>query len=1002
MRMLHALGVLPWLAGVPSFAQLPTDTLPGLNSTTSPGPKFGTVLDAASRKPAEAPHPPPLADARTATSGTIPPKGSGPNSPPPSSLASPSGPSKGPLLDRTPHSPDPPAQATAEFQQQQPFDLTPGRQIFPLDQKDAPLFTVDDELILQLRIRGFDSADTLIAYGSREALYLPFGELTRILDLAIRISDDGHYASGWFLDEERKLTIDLRQRELRTAKGNRPLDRADAMAFEGELYLRSEIIADILPIKVEPNLRSQAILLTTLEPFPFEERLRREMERAKLGKRRTPNEAERWTRQETPWLPISVPMGDIELRPISDSTKGARLEGDLRLSGDIAYLTGQSYFSASTQDGLVSSLIQIGRRDVDGDLLGPLAATEFQLGDVATASMPVGLRGRAGRGGFVTNRPFESASVFEQIDLRGILPSGYEVELYRNDILIGSVANAPNGQYEFLEIPVDYGLNVFRFVFYGPQGQRREEVRRVSVGDGRLSSGKLEYDFGAIQRGENLLGVHGPDFRPTEGYGRWQAAGRVSYGLSEEFTALASLAFFDEDDDGGFIGTASLRSGVGGLALRADAALSDGGSYAVGLGTGGRLLGGAFALSHFEYGGGFIDELRSNNRDPLSRATELDLNTTVKIGGATKTVIPVAARLRNIEYFDGRSDMRALLRGSARFSGLVVSNNLEYLRASNRDGDGFSQLGGSFDLTTFRRSRTQARASVGYRLMPGAELTNVAAEIDRQIDDRTVVNGRASYSFNGGGLGLGASSIREFDRFSVAFDGNYGFGLKNYSAAIRLGFSFGRDPLTGEFFLARPGQASSGGVSLRAFQDMDGDSVFSDGDIALENVGFTVSNNVGATRADGTTRLTHLGHGNRATVQVDPTTLPDILMVPVERGIEFVPRAGRFHVMDFPIVAQSEIEGTVSFRGNSRGRGVSGLRLVLVDGTGKVGGNARSERGGYFFFEEIKPGSYELVIDRGQAERLGICMADAAPVTVGPEGSIQSLEIEVHECAQQM
>ena len=951
MRVLGAFGVLTWLAGAPSLANVPTKEDLSSNDAI-------------------------LAEARKPTPVSATPASAG-------------------------VSPLPPGvkMAASNAQSQQPFDLTPGRQIFPVDKGDLPLFTVDDELILQLRIKGFDSSDTLIAYGSREALYLPLGELTRILDLAIRISDDGHYASGWFLAETRKLTVDLRQRRIVTPDGIRPLKPDDAMAFEGEMYLRSEIFPEILPVALEPNLRSQSILLTTQEPFPFEERLLRETERAKLGTRRTLGEAESWTRQETPWLPISVPMGDVELRPVSDSAKGARIEGDLRLSGDVAYLTAQTYFSATSQDGLVASLVQAGRRDVDGDLLGPLSATEFQFGDVATTSMPVGLRGRSGRGGFVTNRPFESVSVFEQIDLRGILPSGYEVELYRNDILVGSVAKASNGQYEFLEIPLDYGLNVFRFVFYGPQGQRREEVKRVSVGDGRLSKGKLEYDVGAIQRGVNLLGVNGPEFNPSEGYGGWQAAGRVSYGLSEKITALASVAMIDQEEDGGLVGTAGVRTGFGGLALRADTAFASGGRFAMGIGTGGRLLGGAFALSHFEYGGGFVDELRSNNRDPLSRATELDINTTLKVGGAVNA-IPVAARLRNIAYFDGRSDMRALVRGSARMAGLVLSNNLEYQRATNRDGTGFTQLGCNFDLATFRRSRTQARASVGYRIMPEVELANVSGEIDRQLDEHTMVNARASYAFNGGGLGLGASAIREFERFSLAFDGNYAFELKNYSAAVRLGFSFGRDPLTREFFLARPGQASSGGVSLRAFQDMDGDGIFGEGDAVLENVDFTVHNNVGTTKADGTARLTHLGHGNRATVQVDPTTLPDILMVPVERGVEFVPRAGRFHVMDFPIVAQSEIEGTVSFKGAKQGRGVSGLRLQLVDTDAKIRGTARSERGGYFFFEQVLPGSYQLAVDPEQAGKLGICISDAERVEVGAEGSIQSFDIEVRECEQ--
>ena len=132
---------------------------------------------------------------------------------------------------------------------------------------------------------------------------------------------------------------------------------------------------------------------------------------------------------------------------------------------------------------------------------------------------------------------------------------------------------------------------------------------------------------------------------------------------------------------------------------------------------------------------------------------------------------------------------------------------------------------------------------------------------------------------------------------------------------------------------------------------------------------------------------------------MDPTTLPDILMAPVERGVEFIPRAGRFHVMDFPIVAQSEIEGTVAFKGGKQGRGVSGLRLQLVDRNGKIRGAARSERGGYFFFEQVLPGSYELAIDPAQADKLGICISDGERVEVGAEGSIQSLDVEVRECS---
>jgi hypothetical protein len=879
-------------------------------------------------------------------------------------------------------------------QQQQNLDIRPGTQAFPIDES-KPAFTIDDELILQLKIKGIDATDTIVAYGTREAIYLPLGETARILDLAIRVSDDGNYANGWFLEESRTLTINLREQALNTRSGRRPLKPGDAQAFDGEMFLRSELFEEIFPLEMKPNLRVQAIYLATLEPFPFEERMKREAERARLGSRGEHPQQERWPKQETPWLAASLPLTDVELRAVSDSALGDRIEGDLRISADLAFMTAQSYFSATTRDGLVASLVQLGRRDAEGGLLGPLNATDFQFGDVATSSMPLGLRGQAGRGSYITNRPFQNASVFEQIDLRGVLPNGYEVELYRNDILIGSITSAANDQYEFLEVPVDYGLNVFRLVFYGPQGQRREEVRRVTVGDGRLTKGQLEYDVGVVQRGENLLGVRGPNFNPLEGFGSWQAAARLSYGLNSRVTAVTSLAYFEQEGGDLSVATAGLRTGFGALAFRADGAVGSDGSTALGFGVGGRVLGGAFTLSHFEYGGGFRDEIRSNSRDPLRRASELDFNGNIKFSG---TSIPIATRIRHTEFADGRADTNAILRSSYRLPGVVLSNALEFSRNTSPDGSSFSQLIGNFDLATFRRSRIQMRASMGYSLLQGPEITNISGELDYQIDDRTIVSGQAFYSFRTGEFGFGGSAVREFDKFTLAFDGNYAFEQKSYSVALRIGFGFGRDPLRRKLFVAPPGQASSGAVSLRAFQDLDGNGTFGEGDVPLKDVEFSVFNNTATTNDQGMARLLQLGNGNPVAVQVDPSSLPDIMMAPVTRGLEIVPRSGRFHVMDFPIVALSEIEGTITFEGKDTARGVSGLRLVLLDNKGEVAASVRTERGGYYVFEQIKPGTFRLALDLDQAKRLGICITSAATIEIAPTSDIHTLNAVVREC----
>jgi len=874
-------------------------------------------------------------------------------------------------------------------------DLTPGRQAFPVEQSD-PLFDYDDELILQLRVASTSATETIIAYGTRSGVYLPLGEMARLLDLPIQVSDDGHYASGWFLSEERTLTVDLRQSLIVNPEGTSGVERTMAQAFDGELFLRADVMASLFPLEIETDLRSQAVILTTLEPFPFEERMRRRAERDRLNLRTNRPEPERWPREETPWAALSVPMADLEIRAVSDTARGIRGETDIRLAGDLAFLTAQSFISATTRDGLTAAIVELGRRDADADLLGPLEATEFSVGDVATRAMPLGLRGASGRGAFVSNQSFDGISVFDEIDFRGVLPSGYEVELYRNDVLLGSTQERVNGQYEFLQIPVDYGLNVFRLVFYGPQGQRREEVRRVSVGDGRLAPGKFEYTAGTVQRGVNLLGVEGPDFRPDIRFGDWQVIGEVAYGLSSDITASASAAFFEELGQQRWIATAGVRTGIGGLAVRGDVGVSDGGGNAFGFGLGGRALGGGFKLTHFEYSGPFIDEVRAIGSQPLERATELDFNTSLGLGG--DTYLPITFRGRRTEYQDGRTQTNAIARASLRLPGIISSNTLSYSNLSAPETGGFAQLVGNFDLATFNRSSTQIRGSVGYRVHPDPMITQIGAEVSRAIDDRTVVRASAAYTFENGGAVVGLSAIREFDRFTLALDSQYDFERNDHAVALRVNLSFGRDPLRGQFFVARPGMASSGSAAVRAFHDLDGDRVFGPGDTPLPDVIFSASNNTAQTDENGLARLGDLGNGNRAVIQVDPSSLPDIFMAPVTRGVEIVPRAGRFHTTDFAIIELSEVEGTVNFAEDSNARGVSGLRLQMVDKSGEVIDFVRTERGGYFFFERVQPGTYELIIEPEQAARLNLCLASTEDLRIGNISDILSVDLTVATC----
>jgi hypothetical protein len=306
------------------------------------------------------------------------------------------------------------------------------------DAPGAMPFSADDELILQISTANGAVDDTITAYGTRSAVYLPLGEISRLLDLAIVVSDDGHYASGWVIDQKRLLALNLREGTLRLDGTEIRLEPRDATAFDGELYLRAERFAQLMPLTLNVDLRAQTVTIKTLEPFPFEQRAARDAAREHLASRSSSRAGAHMARETTPWRALTLPLGDVELRGASDSTLGTRTESDIRLAGDLAFMTARTFASISSRDGLNAARVELGRRDPDGHLLGPLRATEFQLGDVSTSALPMGLRGIGGRGIIVTNAPLERVSVFDKIDLRGDLPDSYEAELYRNNTLISS------------------------------------------------------------------------------------------------------------------------------------------------------------------------------------------------------------------------------------------------------------------------------------------------------------------------------------------------------------------------------------------------------------------------------------------------------------------------------------------------------------------------------------------------------------------------------------
>jgi hypothetical protein len=856
----------------------------------------------------------------------------------------------------------------------------------------TPTFTQDDELILLIRTQRLVLGESVTGYGTRAGVYLPLGELSRVLDLAIIIGPDGDTASGWFISENRTFALSLSAKEAVVAGKRFALSADDAVARDGEIYVRTDRLAQWLPIKIDVSLSALEVRLTTLEPFPFETRIERDAARDRLRSLGA-GSVERLPFEATPFKALTVPAIDVVARLAQSGQRGTEYQYDVRASGDLAFMAANLFVGGSDRDGLSSARLSLGRMDPEGRLLGPLRARQFAIGDIFAPSFSLGPRSVGGRGALVSNVPLDRVSVFDRVDLRGELQSGFEVELYRNNVLIGSTKEARDGQYEFLQVPLDFGANILRLVFFGPRGERREEVRRISVGDGRLAKGDFRYSIAAAQRDTSLFDVRDKTREAQRDVGSWEASAQFDYGLSPFLTLSSGVQQFQRFGEEATMALVGLRTSLSGIAVKLDVASQTPGGSAVALGIGGRALGVTYGLIHSEYNGEFLDEVRRFGDSFYTRQSEAQLSFDVPFGSYR---LPFQLRALRSVFVDGDTDSQASLRTGWSVANLLWSNTLDYQSSTSANFDQ-EQLRGSLSVSTTRAGNGQFRAGLDYDILPSFEPTSFTVNYDRDFSNDLRARFQVSQDLRNSSTRLGASVSRLFKTYELALDSFYDTQTSEYTIGVRLGFSLGRNPQNGHFVQRRLGLAQGGSVAARVFKDLNGNSVFDAGDIAVQGARVVSSGSgTGMSDADGNAFIPNVGENRRAAISLDTTTLDNIYLQPSKGKFEILPRAGRVHVTDIPLIETGEAEGVVRFVDRNGSRPVSAVGFNVIDSNGSIVARLRSEADGFFLIESIPIGTYRIELDPDQAARLNIKLVTPISFTIQSNAtSSERLRIEV-------
>ena len=852
----------------------------------------------------------------------------------------------------------------------------------------------DDALLFDVRVGQWRVGDGVRGYQTDSGVCVDLADVIIAFDLPLRLDKKSRRATGWLFEESRTFTLDRESRMVQIMNKTSAVAENDVHDVPEGWCVDTKTLATWLNVNIKADLSNALLIISADRKLPFE---LAEERKSRAGKVRPQKEFDLSSLPQArdPYKMFRTPSIDVvaSVGAAHDKQVGRRIEAryEIYASGEIA---GASFDARLSSDdrGIAENLrVRAYRTDPNGALLGPLKATHWALGDVATNVTPLGIQTTAGRGAFVTNRPLNRPDSFDRTVFRGELPNGWDAELYRNEQLIGYVQSRGDGRYEFLDVQLFYGQNRFEIVLYGPQGQIRRDVKMIPVGLGSIPPRETYYWAAVQDSGRDLINLDSVD--PSDFLGVRGGFG-LERGLDPKTSVAASLFTSVLRGNRKYYLEGSVRRAIGPTLVELASAANLVGGYAVRgqllAQVGETLVSGESAWLL----GGYESE--RYDRD-VRHFNSLSVDHSLRFG---RHYLPVRAELRYIDRTDGGHRLEAESRLSFNIKKINSSIELEWVKD-------YSPLGGGPETrldTSLRLSgrigglRLRGEATLGLMGDRGFRESKITGEWRAGETSDWKVEAGYSNSDSRGRLALGHT--RRFRHFGltgqleIASDGSV-------AAGVNLAFSIGPDPHKGGMRFASEKLASAGQAFAVVFHDDNADGIRQAGETVQKEVELTagLSARGPPTDAQGRTVIDGLQPYEPVLIGIDASTLPDPFVQPATGGVVVTPRPGIPVIIELPLVSAGEISGNLQREG---GRILNGVDIELVDRNGRVVKTTRSEYDGFFLFEFVPYGRYSLRITALSANVVGVEMALTTVAELGKNSGSIDLGIVTARAAQRV
>ena len=629
------------------------------------------------------------------------------------------------------------------------------------------------------------------------------------------------------------------------------------------------------------------------------------------------------------------------------------------VTADLMNMESTWYVAGSDQDTTEDSRVTLAKHDPNGNLLGQLRATEYAFGNVnEPRNNAITLPLDPQVGATVSNYPLTRQLQYDSHSFRGDLPPGWEVELYRNNTLLDYIASGKNGQYQFDDVPLLFGSNYFRLVFYGPQGQQREENYNFTL-DRSLSEPGKHYYRALISKDKD---------------GSNRALAQYDFGFNKSLSVAASFTSIplpksylpnSDMEDHHYI-TGGVRGFYKSLFYRSDLILDTQSGTALDWNTQSRISEVILNVGETYFQNDFVSEQYVPSYQLITRRSTIKIDTA--ISPASLPRIPINFEMERKAYQNNFIATRYSNRISMQQHTFSISNTLNRTEQTNLK---------TIDTGTFQISRRaygyNFRGSMSYQLSPTSELSATTFTMDgikwRDYHISTGVSHVTQNNINE----IFANMSRSLGAYSLGVSSRYATG-GIFALDLTFSTSIGREPRSGSWVPEYRPIASQGTMSIQIFVDENNNGKKDPNEKGIE--GATININGSSLKqvanADGIIFITGVEPFRELDIDVAVESLQDPLWQSAVKGKRVSLRPGYAAQVDFPIIITGEIDGTATVKLGSEQREVSGVVVELVDLTGKVLQSTKTAYDGFYLFSKIPTGKYQVRVSRNQTDALGL------------------------------